>query len=69
MKLVEPIAKLVYKITKLSLHSCKFIVPKEYIRYRVWTQVQGNHVNLKPNLDSSKTLRTYDRGEPAVSYK
>ena len=29
VKLVEPIAKLVYKIVKLSLHICEFILPKK----------------------------------------
>ena len=29
MKLIEPIANLVYKIMKLSLFLCEFILPKE----------------------------------------
>jgi hypothetical protein len=31
MKSVEPIAKLVCKIMKLSLHFCEFILPEEYM--------------------------------------
>ena len=31
MKLVEPIAKVIHKIVKLSLHFSKFILPKEYV--------------------------------------
>ena len=30
MKLIEPIAKLVRKIMKLSLQFCELILPKEY---------------------------------------
>jgi hypothetical protein len=31
MELLEPIAKLVYKIIKLSLHFYEFILPKAYV--------------------------------------
>ena len=40
MKLVEPIAKLVCNIMKLSLHLCEFILPTEYYPCKSGAQLE-----------------------------
>ena len=45
MKLVDPLATLVYENMKLSLHFCRFILPKEYFVqgevFYLWVGEQG----------------------------
>ena len=38
MELVEPIAKLICKLIKISFHLFEFILPNEYVLHELWAK-------------------------------